>query len=73
TICLIQQASTKPVLLQFQSPDGRYPVASLGTSPRVGGEVFAAGFPFVDDLSQVPVVRDQQGGFVLQVGQVSGR
>jgi len=58
-------------LLQFQSPDGRYPVASLGTSPRVGGEVFAAGFPFVDDLSQVPVIRDKQGGFVLQVGQVS--
>lgn len=58
-------------LLQFHSRDGRYPVASLGTSPRVGGEVFAAGFPFVDDLSQVPVIRDKQGGFVLQVGQVS--
>ena len=39
-------------LLQFRSPDARYNVASLGTSPKEKDEVFAAGFPFVEESSQ---------------------
>ena len=39
-------------LLQFRSPDARYNVASLGTSPKEEDEVFAAGFPFVEESSQ---------------------
>lgn len=40
-------------LLQFQSKRTIYAVASVGNSPVVGDEVFAAGFPVAEDGSQV--------------------
>lgn len=51
-------------ILQFRSTNTVYPVASLGSSPAVGDEVFAAGFPFAEDGS-----RDK--GFVFTTGKVS--
>ncbi|MCF2148911.1 serine protease [Desmonostoc muscorum LEGE 12446] len=40
-------------LLQFHSQGAIYAVASLGNSPVVGDEVFAAGFPVAEDGTQV--------------------
>jgi S1-C subfamily serine protease len=50
-------------ILQFKSTNKSYQVASLGTSPKVGDEVFAAGFPFVEET------QDQK--FVFTNGKVS--
>ena len=51
-------------LLQFRSAEVNYAVASLGKSPTVGDEVFAAGFKFVEEPSQ-----DQ--GLIFRTGKVS--
>ncbi|MBW4624967.1 MAG: serine protease [Brasilonema octagenarum HA4186-MV1] len=51
-------------ILQFRSTKTVYPVASLGSSPAVGDEVFASGFPFAEDGSG-------DKGFVFTTGKVS--
>jgi S1-C subfamily serine protease len=51
-------------LLQFFSSGYVYTVASLGSPPKVGDQVFAAGFPFVEK-------GDQGKGFVFTSGKVS--
>jgi S1-C subfamily serine protease len=50
-------------ILQFRSTNTVYPVASLGSSPAVGDEVFAGGFPFAEDGGDK--------GFVFTSGKVS--
>jgi S1-C subfamily serine protease len=49
-------------LLQFQGIDTRYAVASLGSSPVVGDEVFATGFPAAEE--------GQVKSFALTTGKV---
>lgn len=51
-------------LLQFRSTGTVYTVASLGSSPGVGDEVFAAGFPIAEEGTG-------EKGFVLTTGKVS--
>lgn len=51
-------------LLQFRPTANVYPVASLGSSPAVGDEVFAGGFPFAEEGSG-------KKGFVFTTGNVS--
>lgn len=50
-------------ILQFRIPGNVYPVASLGSSPVVGMEVFAAGFPTTEVAGEK--------GFVFNTGKVS--
>jgi S1-C subfamily serine protease len=51
-------------LLQFRSTGQVYNVASLGSSPSVGEQVFAAGFPLAEDGST-------RKGFAFTTGRVS--
>ena len=51
-------------VLQFNSTSTVYPVASFGSSPVAGDEVFAAGFPMTEQPSG-------EQGFVLTSGKVS--
>jgi S1-C subfamily serine protease len=51
-------------LLQFRSTGIIYDVASFGSSPAVGDEVFAAGFPSVEEETE-------KKGFVLTTGKIS--
>jgi S1-C subfamily serine protease len=51
-------------VLQFRSTNAVYLVASLGSSPEVEDEVFAAGFPMTEKPSG-------EQGFVLTTGEVS--
>lgn len=51
-------------LLQFQSKDIVYTVAALGSPPKIGNMVFAAGFPATEEGNQTK-------GFTLSVGKVS--
>ena len=64
-------------LLQFRSANPNYSVASSGTSPTVGDEVFAAGFPFVEEPSHPSnrpnpfIPGESKKGFVFRTGKVS--
>jgi len=51
-------------LLQFRSTDTVYTVASLGSSPAVGDQVFAGGFPIAEDGTR-------KKGFGFTTGKVS--
>lgn len=51
-------------VLQFQSPGNMYAVASFGSSPTIGDNVFTAGFPAVEDV-------DKKQRFAFTSGKVA--
>jgi S1-C subfamily serine protease len=51
-------------ILQFRTTDAVYAVASFGSFPKEGNEVFAAGFPFEEE-------KEQAKSFTFTTGKVS--
>ena len=57
-------------LLQFRSVNPVYAVATLGTLPTLGNEVYVAGFP-VDEMSNSPASTLKNGEMKFTFGKVS--
>jgi len=58
-------------LLQFRSDGTNYAVASFGSAPAIGEQVFAAGFPFAETTSNPAISALAKDGFVFKTGQIS--
>ncbi|MBD2441054.1 serine protease [Nostoc sp. FACHB-110] len=56
-------------VLQFQSADSMYAVASFGSSPTVGDDVFTAGFPAAEDAGKKQRFAFTSGKVALVLGK----